>query len=175
MKLKNLLFLTMTFTSPIVAEPGAEQEEAPGLLKSSQLVDRKIDQVAYYHCPGPTKCTVRCAAGEGHITISYSNVERLEIGTGTITGAIAGTITGTIAGTQAQIGKANGTAKQSVLIGVHYVDPVGKSHVATAFYPVAVSCVMDDLVVNAMVRVEDGNVVRPSDDRDVIFDVQPDN
>jgi hypothetical protein len=163
MKLKNLLFLTMTLTSPIVAEPGAEQEEPPGLLKSSQLVDRKIEQVAYYHCPGPTKCTVRCAAGEGHITISYSNVERLEIGTGTITR------------TGAQIGKANGTGERSVLIGVHYADPVGKSHVATAFYPVAVSCVMDDLVVNAMVRVEDGHVVRPSDDRDVIFDVQPDN
>ena len=149
MKLKNLLFLTMAFASQALAETETEQEEAPGLLKSPQLIDRKIDQVAYYHCPGHTQCTVRCAAGEGHITISYGNVSSLEIG--------------------------SGAAEKSVLIGIDYADPVGKSHVATAFYPVAVSCVMDDLVLNAVVRVEDGNAVRPSDDRDVIFDVQPDN
>jgi len=147
MKLNNLLFVTtVVLISMVPVAVLGETDQVPGLLKPIQLEAKQISLVTYYHCSRNTQCTVRCAAGEGHVSISYSNVRRLEIG----------------------------TAEKELLIGIHHVDPVGKSHVATSFVPLPASCVFDDLVMDAAAPVEDGNVLKPSQEQDVIFDVQPD-
>lgn len=146
MALNNLLYVTVAvFISLLPVVVRAEQEEAPNLLKEMLLEAGKVSQVTYYYCPRTTQCSIRCAAGEGHISISYSNVRRLEIA----------------------------SAEKELLIGMHYADPVGKSHVASAFLPLPASCVFDDLVLSAIAPVEDGTVIKPPDDRDVIFDIEP--
>ncbi len=147
MTMHNLRYFTLALILLLPGGVTAEPGEAPGLLKPAELAAKKVSQLTYYYCPRTTQCTIRCAAGDGHVNIDYGNVRRLEIG----------------------------TAAQEFLVGIHYADAVGKSHVSTAFLPLPSSCVLDDLVMDTILPVVDGNVVEPVEDQEVVFDVQPDS
>jgi|TARA_Y100000310_G_scaffold15198_1_gene15202 hypothetical protein len=143
---RALFVLTVALHMPLPSAGAAEPSEVPGLLKEAQLAAKHVNQVSYYYCPRGAQCTARCSAGEGHISIDYSNVKRLEIG----------------------------TASQEFLIGIHYADPIGKPHVIMAFLPLPTSCVFDDLVIDTIAPVEHGIVIKPDKEVEVIFDVEQD-
>jgi len=123
---------------------GAEEEQAPNLLSTTQLEMGGVSAVAYYACPRDATCAVRCGAGAEQVSISYSSVVRLEIG----------------------------DAPEERMVGIVYLDPEGRARIATAFFPKPSGCALDDLVMEGISPVEEGTVIRPTPDRDVVFEVE---
>lgn len=130
----------------VVAAPVLAGDEAPALTSIEMAERLGASEIVEYTCPRNTTCHVRCAAVERDSEpFEYDDIRRLEIAMG----------------------------PEHWLVVTAWVDSVGKGHRSTGMLAVPVSCVMDDLAVDRVSRIDNGEIVRPARQEDVIFDVQP--
>lgn len=120
----------------------AEDDQAPLMTPLELLTRFGATEVFEYSCPSNTQCQVRCSSGEGQERFDYASVKRLEM---------------------------SRSPGSRILVAV-YMDPVGKGHRSTAILPNPVSCILDDLVMQRVSPLTDGELFRPAEDEEVIFE-----
>jgi len=123
----------------------AAETKSKGILPLPLISQFQIAQVHEYTCGRNMQCQIRCSSQPDELPFEYQNVRRLELA----------------------------ASQDYWIVGAVYVDPVGKAHSATAILSQPVSCILDDLELSATMPVEEGGVIRPSAEDEVIFDMVP--
>jgi hypothetical protein len=120
----------------------AEENQAPLMTPLELLYRFGATEVFEYSCPANTQCQVRCSAGESQERFEYGNVKRFEMS------------------------RSPGTR----ILVVVFMDPVGKGHRATGILPNPTSCILNDLIMQRVSPLSDGELLRPAEDDEVIFE-----
>ncbi|MCB1645537.1 MAG: hypothetical protein KDI36_08795 [Pseudomonadales bacterium] len=135
----------MVIILSLITPAGRAEEPYRGILAEELLMTHEVSEVMEYRCEQPGQCTVRCMAGAGQLGLERQDVRRLEM---------------------ARTGS-------SLLLGIYYLSPSGENQRTEANLPTPASCVLDNLVVDALSRIVDGKVISTGAREEVIFDFEP--
>ena len=141
---RSICILLAGFGLPALADDASET--LPPVLTSTFVMEAfHARELMEYSCPESARCEVRCNGVESQDKFHYMNVRRLEIAPG----------------------------KAHWLLSASHLDAVGKAHKSAGMLPVPVSCILDDLVLDRISHLSDGELTRPESKQKVIFDVEP--
>ncbi len=115
------------------------------LLQIQLLESMQVSFISFFSCDRGSQCAVRCRAGEGQQPFDYSGVKFLEIA----------------------------ESQKTRLVGIRFVDQVGKVHDATALLPQPSSCVFDDFHLDGVATLVEGRAIPLERYEDGIIDIQP--
>ena len=141
-----MIRIVITISLLSLAVIASAQEDEAGLIPAPVLERWGLAEVVEYDCRQNYRCEVHCKAGDGQQELQRQNVHRMELA----------------------------MQEDLLLVAAVYTDAVGKPHQSLAILPRPASCILDNFAVEAVTPLVEGDLLKPPDDGEVIFDMQPD-